>query len=92
MNASPHVSRLATGAFVAGFLSLACGFVALAIDLDLLLLGIPLGFLVALALGISGRRAIQRSEGALTGAKLAAWGIALPLGGACLGFLLLPFT
>jgi hypothetical protein len=85
-----QMSKGAVAAFLSGILSLSSGFLAQVTDDDFFLIGIPVFFLLALILGIKGRRAIARNPGQLRGKALAGWGMGLPVGGICLGFLLLP--
>jgi hypothetical protein len=79
-------------ALILGMLSLGCGILALFSAFDFFLLGIPLFWLAALGAGIVGWREANQSAGQLRGYNLAKWGIGVPVVGACLGFLLMPFT
>jgi len=85
-------SGKAVGAFFMGLLSVACGFLALVSESDVLLLGVVLFWVLALVLGICGLREIKRSVGGLCGKGFAAWGIGIAPTGLVLGFLLLPAT
>jgi hypothetical protein len=89
MSAQPQTSAKARAAFVLGLLSLGSGFLALVSETDFFLLGL-FGCPLAILLGVRGWREVGRSSGRLTGKALAGWGIGLPVGGFCLGFLLLP--
>jgi hypothetical protein len=89
---SVRTSKKPLVAFVLGMLSLGCGILALFSSFDLFLLGIPLFWLAALGVGIVVWREAGGNVGHLRGQTLAKWGIGAPVGGACLGFLLMPFT
>jgi hypothetical protein len=85
-----RISAKAAASFGAGILSLVCGFLAVASSSDLFLIGVPAFFVAAVILGMLGRRDIRRAPANLRGKALAAWGMAIPVGGIGLGFFLLP--
>jgi len=90
MNSSVRISTKAAAAFCFGTLSLFSGFLALLSDSDGFLVGVPVFFVLAVILGILGRREIKRQPGRFADKALAGWGMAIPVGGVCLGFFLLP--
>ena len=90
MAADVRTSPKAAAALLFGLLSLGCGLLVLLGAPDFLLLGVPLFFGLAIPTGVLGGREVKRSHGQLRGKALAGWGIGLPVGGVCLGFLLLP--
>jgi hypothetical protein len=92
MHSRPPTSRKAMVAFLLGVTAIACGFLAIAGQSDLLLLGVAGCGISALSLGIVALQDVRRNPGALRGAPLAAWGIGLPVAGIGIGFILLPAT
>jgi hypothetical protein len=90
MGTTTRTSGKAVASFLAGVLSLACGVFALTTESDLFLAGIVLFLALAVGLGCWAWIEDGRSSGMLTGRSLAGWGIALPVVGCGLGFLLLP--
>jgi hypothetical protein len=92
MSAAARANGKAVAAFLAGWLSLACGLLALRPASDPFLLGVVLFWALALLLGLRSRAEIKRARGRLRGRALAGWGMGLPAGGLVLGGLLLPAT
>ena len=90
MSSGLRISTKAAAAFCFGILSLFSGFLAFLSDSDGFLIGVPVFFVLALILGILARREIKRHPGRFAGKGLAAWGMAIPVGGVCLGFFLSP--
>jgi len=91
MSRPPQASNKASAAFILGLLSLGSGFLAIWSGTDFILLGL-LGGPLAIIFGILGLQDVGRSSGRLTGKALAGWGIGLPIGGFCLGLVLIPAT
>ena len=92
MGAASRTSLQAIASLLMGLLSIACGFLALASQSDLFLLGVVLFWLLAILFGLRSWVAVRRSSGGLRGKGLAGWGMGAPLIGFGLGFLLLPVT
>ena len=90
MSSGVRISTKAAAAFCFGILSLFSGFLTFLSDSDRFLIGVPVFFVLALILGILARREIKRQPGRFAGKGLAGWGMAIPVGGVCLGFFLLP--
>jgi uncharacterized membrane protein HdeD (DUF308 family) len=92
MDAAIRTSRAAATALVMGVLSLACGLLAVVTRFDEFLIGVVAFGVLTFVQGIRGWRAVKRSPASLRGKGLAMWGMAIPVGGFALGFLLLPAT
>ncbi len=90
MTSPVQTSHKAIAAFTLGLLALGSGFLALVSSSDFFLLGVPVFAVLAIVFGIMGRREVKRAPGRLQGKALAGWGMGIPVGGCCLGFLLLP--
>jgi hypothetical protein len=92
MGTPTRTSRKAVAAFVAGLSAVACGLLALLTTSDLFLAGVAASCVLAVLLGWRAWVEVGRSPGTLTGKALAGWGMAVPVAGLVLGFLLLPAT
>ena len=87
-----RTSGKAVAAFLAGLLSVACGFLAIARRSDLFLVGVVLSSGLAIVLGVRSWVEVGRNPGSLRGKAFAGWGATIPLVGLALGFLLVPAT
>ena len=92
MTVTTRTSYQAIIGFLCGLISTASGFLAIVAGTDAYLLAVLAFGALAFAFGILGRRAVQKSPERLSGAGLAAWGMAMPIVAVVLGFLLLPAT
>jgi hypothetical protein len=92
MDLPSRISGKAVAALLLGLASLGSGFLALVTAFDLFLLGVVAGCMLAILFAALARRDMRHSQGVLQGKALAGWGVGLPVGGVCLGFLLLPVT
>ena len=90
MDTTTGTSSKAMAGFLAGVLSLACGVLVLITQSDWFLVGIVVFLALAVVLGWRAWVEDGPSSGILTGRSLAGWGMALPIAGCGLGFILLP--
>lgn len=81
---------LAAAAFLTGILSLFSAVLALTSENDFILLGVIIFLVLAFVFGIRARRVMRRGGGPYYGMSLAIWGMAIPVVGFGLGFLVLP--
>jgi hypothetical protein len=90
MNAPTRTSGKAVLTLVFGLSSLVCGFLALVAVNDFLLVAVAVFAILAIVLGVLSRVDIKRASGSLRGKALVGWGIATPVCGLGLAFLILP--
>ena len=90
MDASSLTSGKARAAICFCLLSITAAILAIVSRSDFFLIGMPVGWLLAVLFGILGLRDIAKSGGTMRGKAMAKWAIGLPIAGLGLGFCLLP--